>query len=95
MSGRDVFLRAAQWIDVGHRHMDGACIAVAVADGVESAEYMNFHYDRSAAAMKFVSVFRPIKANRDYWLDDCTCDPKQRRVIALLLAHAMRQTGDL
>lgn len=90
MGESDVFLRAAQWIDVGDRHWRGVCVAVSMADRGDE------WYERSKAVADFQKRFKPlVRFSFSFWMDDGSLNLKRCRVIALLLAHAMRQTGDL
>ena len=86
---KDVFLRAAKWCDIGYNHSYGACVAIAQEDGVRRNEE-TIPYYLSDQVQKFTLMFKPSHTTNAFWLSN-----KQNRVIALLLAHAMRQTGDI
>lgn len=97
---KDPYFQAAVWADSvepesGLTHEDGACLLLAIADGIPFHSPNEFEFWLSAAVQKFGFMFRP-RTSRPHWLARQTDEEsRQMRVIALLFASAMHRTGDL
>jgi hypothetical protein len=91
-----IYLRAAKLADVGYNHQLGVCMLLdRAADEGFCAQ--RFRYEKIFSPSARSDLLR-----RLYWLafDNYETrlpdkEARQRRVIALLLAHAMHLTGDL
>ena len=100
MSSKDVYLRAAEWCYIGDGHEEGSCVAIAIAnDPTHCEKYGWIDHQNDDDVIKYAETFRPKNHKFGaYWMDidsDSSEETKNRRIIALLLAHQMRQTGDL
>ncbi len=96
MSKKDVFLRAAEFIDNGLT--EASCDAIDhIAAGSPSFPSGSIQCPRDGASTPYADIFSPEPISYmwgDLW-SDCRIERQQCRVLALLFAHWMRQTKDL
>lgn len=84
----DVFLRAAELIDCEKSYY--SCCAIPST--------FNTYSEGVSEKNKYRGIFKPRGTSEFWgkgWDDEGEYLAKQRRVLALLFAHQMRQTGDL
>lgn len=92
---KNVYLKAAKYCDEHDSFYLGACGCVE-----EFATGYTYEQGWREDTVKFITQFRPRGSHTwAYWARECNPktdeELKNFRVMMLLFAHAMRQTGDL